>query len=437
MKILIITHSYYPVLSPRAFRWAAVAEYWANQGHGVDVLCSRSSTGLKYEVKNDVKIHRVGRKIKKSLKSFFFDNTQSVKTKKNTSAQAKSFSINRSKALNLIKWAYDYTWKTIYWPDSVCLWYFPAVSKAKQLVSKKDYDCIITVSHPFTGHLVGLNLKESNQNIRWIVDIGDPFCFLDETPVNNNLLYKKLNYAIEGKVFEYADAVSVTTEPTLDKYAQIFPENSLKIFVIPPLFLPGKNNNTTNQVFPEDDKIRMVFIGSLYKKIRNPKFLLNLFEMLLDTGIGHRLELHFFGAIRDCGAVFDNYQALLENKIWLHGRVEKALAIKAMHEADILINIGNDTVYQLPSKVVEYAWTGKPVINIAKHPNDSSTIFFNSYSPSLSLVENSDCPDSKTIDLIVEFVTNPPVMIKSRIETWLNQFRIEQIAASYDRLISK
>jgi glycosyltransferase involved in cell wall biosynthesis len=437
MRILVISKSYYPAITPRAFRWTAISEHWANQGHSVDVLCSRSSTSLKYEVKNDVKIHRVGRKIKESLKSIFFKNNQNEKIGKNTGFQSKTFSRNRSKALNFIKWTYDYTWKKIYWPDSDCLWYFPAVSKAKQLVSKKDYDCIITVSHPFTGHLIGLTLKRGYQNIRWLVDIGDPFCFLDETPVNNSLLYKRLNYRIEGKVFEYADAVSVTTVPALEKYAQIFPESGRKISVIPPLLSPAKSNNTTNQAFSKDEKIRMVFIGTLYKTIRNPKYLLKIFEMLLDTKIGHRIELHFFGAIHDCGAVFDNYLSLLDNKIWLYGRVEKDQANKAMHEADILINIGNDTVYQLPSKVVEYAWTGKPVINIAKHPNDSSTIFFNSYSPSLNLVENSDCPDSKTIDLIVEFVTNPPVMIKSRIETWLNQFRIEQIAASYDRRISK
>jgi hypothetical protein len=48
-------------------------------------------------------------------------------------------------------------------------------------------------------------------------------------------------------------------------------------------------------------------------------------------------------------------------------------------ESNILINICNDTFYQLPSKVVEYAASGKPVLNFSKSDRDSSVHFFEEY----------------------------------------------------------
>ena len=50
-----------------------------------------------------------------------------------------------------------------------------------------------------------------------------------------------------------------------------------------------------------------------------------------------------------------------------------------MAEADVLVNIGNRTSYQLPSKVVEYAAFGKPILNFLASPDDSSAVFLSKY----------------------------------------------------------
>ena len=46
-KILIISHRYYPNTNARAFRWTALAEYWADKGHTIDVISLRTNGSLK------------------------------------------------------------------------------------------------------------------------------------------------------------------------------------------------------------------------------------------------------------------------------------------------------------------------------------------------------------------------------------------------------
>lgn len=40
MRILVISHSYSPASSPRAFRWSAICEQWVKKGIDVGVVCA-------------------------------------------------------------------------------------------------------------------------------------------------------------------------------------------------------------------------------------------------------------------------------------------------------------------------------------------------------------------------------------------------------------
>ncbi len=432
--MLIICYSYAPVLSPRAFRWSAIAEYWAKQGYRVDVVCSWRPGLPESEIIKNVNIYRTGGKITEFLRSRLNVKKPARRESQGDQRTAAAISLHH-KVTSFLKQSHDHTWKKVYWPDYACLWYFSAVKKAGQLFEKNHYDRLISVSHPFTGHLIGLKVKKKYPQIKWLVDIGDPFCFLEETPTNNHVLYRKLNYKYEGIIFNHADAIAVTTEPTLKKYAQLFPDNTSKIYVIPPLLSQINNNERTSPLFPKNQKLRLVFIGTLYKNIRSPDYLLFLFSKLLNTEIGDRLELHFFGSIHDCHDSFGKYQTLLAKKIFLHGQVSREKALQAMQEADVLINIGNSTSYQLPSKVVEYAATGNSVINLVSTECDSSISFFETYRPSMYLLEDMENLSVGRIKEVVKFIENPHSLDSATLQLWLSQFKIEAVASSYFRLI--
>lgn len=435
MRILIISYSYTPAITPRAFRWSAITEYWARQGDCVDVVSAWKPGLSREELINGVCVHRVGGVITEALRS----QLQQSGTRPNINCGKPTVFDVLSKKQNLtsvVKWIHDRTWKKVYWPDYACLWYFPALKKAKELLNLCNYNTIITVSHPFTGHLVGLNLKKKQQKIKWIVDIGDPFCFLEQMPINNYNLYKYLNYTWEYKIFNKANKIVVTTENTFNKYTDVFPNTNIKIHIIPPLLSFEDDQEKSNSLFSlkENTNIKLIFVGTLHKRMRKPDLLLRLFYELLHTHLAERVEVHFVGSINDCQKYFHPYKNLLNKKIYCHGKVSRSQAWQAMKEADVLVNIGNEFPYQLPSKVVEYASLGKPVLNLATITEDSSAAFFKDYPASLCLLGNDAGVNSEQFTQLIQFIEKLPTVDSHQLKSWLEPYHIAAIADAYKAL---
>jgi len=265
--------------------------------------------------------------------------------------------------------------------------------------------------------------------------MGDPFYFLKETPTNNHKIYNNLNFVIERKVFQAADAIMVTPE-AINKYKELFPESLRKMHIVPPL-LPFEMNNFdfSNQHLNFSNKIQLVFIGTLYKRIRNPKFLLELYNNMLKIKLKKSLELHFVGNINDCEYCFESYKHLLGKKIFIHGIVKKEKVYKLMKEADVLINIGNNIPYQLPSKVVEYASTGKPILNIVKKETDNSINFFNNYPIVLNIIEESNKTIDEQSQEIKGFLQILPRQINAnKLKQFIEPFEVKNVAETYSKI---
>ena len=282
-----------------------------------------------------------------------------------------------------IKGLYSFVIKRIQWPDFAWTWILNARKASLQhLEGNPDIDVIISVSHPFSSHVVGSIAKRKYPNIRWIMDIGDPFNFLVESQPNNFLIYNKLNKFIERKYFSLSDFVSVTTSETMSEYLKLFPENKGKIKVIPPVLSTVASNilKTRKKKHQLNHKaLRLVYVGTLYSGIRHPQKMLS---MLADarTWLNSDFEVHFFGPGNDV-----DISKLTNSYTFFHGSVSHDAALEFMLNADILINIGNSTKFQLPSKLVEYVCTGNPVLNIISTIDDSSQAFLSSYKMSKTI----------------------------------------------------
>ncbi len=417
MRILVVTHWYAPAVHPRAFRWSALAAHWAARGHDVDVLCRRRPGEEAEELLDGVKVHRAA--------GGWLEN---LRARRGGPAPAGG-EAGRPHPLKLLN---DLAWRRIRWPDYACLWYRSAARLGRKIVREKGCDLLITTSDPFTDHLVGLAVKKASPGLRWIVDVGDPFSLQEATPVNNHLLFRRLNRRAEGRVLAAAEAVTVTAPVLMEMYAEAFPAVAGKLRLAPPMLPKEIKDAGREKVFPADGKIRLVVVGTLYRKVRHPGALLDLFERLRRTDIGERLELHFFGNVNDCADLFEPRDAHPGRGIFLHGVVPREIAIAAMKEAALLVNIGNAVAYQLPSKVVEYAAAGRPVLNLAVIEDDSSARFLKDYPAFLNLT-GAEAAGEGAASRVRGFILNPPAVDDARLQSWLAPFSVERLAAAYEK----
>ncbi|MFH1983060.1 MAG: glycosyltransferase [Pseudomonadota bacterium] len=429
MKILIITYYYAPSVTPRALRWSAIAGYLKKLGHRVDVVCAKTTNGTDAGIDDGVNVNETSGGILDGFKSTLLKK-QAANSRRSGGRNTAGGEKIRFSTKGLIKNVYDLTWKKIYWPDFACLWFFPAITAAKKLLQTKDYDCLITVSHPFTCHMVGHWLRRRHAIPCWIVDIGDPFCFVETTPLNNPKLYPRINARVERKVFAAADTVSVTTDGTAAIYATLFPESRSKIKVIPPVYSLDTSAISRNPPFKRDPgKIVLLYVGTLYSGIRSPRFLLEVFDALPPPRDGRRVELHFIGLVHDCHAAFQSYVKRIGKTLFLHGEIAREAVAPVLREADILINIGNLTSYQLPSKLVEYVSLGKPILNLHKHPQDTSLSFLKGYPAALNMLETTD--PTLAAGLLNDFINDADDLCESALATWRAPFTVEKITGVY------
>lgn len=403
MRILIVTHGYAPAASPRAFRWTTLAEAWAADGHEVEVLTSSLPGVPDEELCEGVQVHRVGSRWRPAAGA--------------QGAQEERESLGR----RLARSAYRALWQPLQWPDYAHAWRRPALMRAGGLV---EPDVIVSVSHPFTPHRVGLELKRRWPKARWIVDVGDPFCFLRETPLNNIALYGVRNERVEGEVLRLADRIAVTCEGTRKEYARHFPDQGEKIEVIGPLlpdFEPQAERPLSN------GKLKLVFAGRFYQKIRSPQGVLALMKAM-DRRAG--VEFHVYGDLGDCREIFSR----TKSDVVTHGAVPRGEAMAAMHGADVLVHVGNSTAYQLPSKVVEYAASGRPILNLVSRPDDSSAEFFNGMEGVLTVEEPTSEWSSEQVARVegwLEGAKKKPDLCR---EAQLSPYRLPAIKTAYEAL---
>jgi glycosyltransferase involved in cell wall biosynthesis len=420
LKLLIITHSYSPDLNPRAFRWTAIAMQLARMGHDVHVLCATPGAAMANE--GGVIVHRVNDWLLNSLA-----RASQLRAAVTPERAARGL---RTWLRTKIRWAR----RALYWPDYACGWIIPATLAARELRKADHYDWIISVSHPFSGHMVGLLSRAKRPGSRWLVDIGDPFSLMKEPSPNNRYLYTWLNRVIEKRVVARANAISVTTESTRKLYAENFRSVIGRVTVVPPLLSLTAPCGDAERP-PGDCAIKLIFVGTLYRKLRSPVFLLKCFSALRAHLPERQLELHFYGSVNDCADELASCPADCRQGVIVHGLVSRAEVLRAMLAADILVNIGNDSETQLASKVIEYMAVGKPILNVTSTPHDASVGALADY-PAVLTVKRSEAElTASTLELLSAFVLCPPKVEQAVIEAVRQRYSAEQITGQYASML--
>ena len=372
MKILLIITPFHPSQTPNTMRWIPIIKYYVEQGIETTVLTTKNrSIGGKNDLK-DFQVYKVG--YNTLLDWFYF----TFKIKKRRQIPKRNSGVDRPKSGNkLLQKFIDITWRKFYWPDGSMLFLQSGIKEAIKIVSNdKDITHIVSVGLPFTCHLIASQLKENNPHLYWHQDIEDPFSYSEEFWVNNFKKYQQNNIDAERKVFELSDSISVTNNRAKQKYEALFQESAHKLSVIHPMFSDYENNRTLDLVL-DNDKMHIGYFGSFYEKVRSPEPLLEFLDYIREHDIDklQKYHFHFFGQqSRFSIPIFDTYPEL-KPYISLHGFYDRDISISAMTQMNVLLNVGNSTDYHLPSKVVDYLYMNKPLINIKSIDRDATALF--------------------------------------------------------------
>lgn len=434
MRILLLLVQYYPVRNPNVYRWSAIAEYWAQQGHEVHVLCTRRAGEPNEDVKNGIPVHRAGHA---TLLDWAYNLLGAKKRRGEIHATtlAKPGFLRRT-----LEKIVDLTWRNFYWPDGSCLWYFPGKKRALQLQKQYSFDAIISVSLPFTANLIASAIKKKYPDIHWLMDIEDPFAISEEFWVNNFKLYRKKNFRAERNALSLADSVSVTVSAAQRIYERVFPDIDLKqkIRVTPPVINTDMLVQTADFEIFTKGKIHIAYFGTFYETVRMPDAFLaiiaQLFQQFPDQQA--RLQIHFFGEIpAKAWVVFENDPSLRKN-LQFHGLVTRETVAAAMQQTDFLLNIGNTTNYHLPSKSAEYLRSGKPIINICQNEEDTFAEFMCDYTLICNLSSQvSPHENARQLHLFLDENIGKSVP-PEKITQMAQPYTLESIADAYFFLLS-
>lgn len=148
----------------------------------------------------------------------------------------------------------------------------------------------------------------------------------------------------------------------------------------------------------DNDGIHCVFMGTLYPDIRPPQKIVEIISKIERSN----LSFDFYGLNQDLiteSAAYTKAKKLIS----LHGMIQNDEADAKRNKANILINIDNKSIQQVPSKIFEYICTGKPIINFFFN-NESHTLEYLKDYPMVLNVNVIDTPSDKAAKLVEEFV---------------------------------
>lgn len=254
---------------------------------------------------------------------------------------------------------------------------------------RKKNDIILTVSNPFSSHLIGFFLKRIFGH-KWIADTGDLFYIAERG-------HSAVRKTIERIVLKRADVIVVNSEMIKKYYVQELGLDQHKIEYI----LNGNALDFSGLKWKESATLRFSFIGTTYSGIRDGLEEVQMILSAMRECPNTSFVIQFFG--RQCEAL-QKVIKMNPAKMSMNLCNSDESLLEAYANTDILLNFSNGNYPGLPSKLESYLSSGIPIINFYKEETESSYCFLQSYVGQVKQVQL--VPDSSS--MIAAFVKALP-----------------------------
>ncbi|MCF8380666.1 MAG: hypothetical protein K9H49_13905 [Bacteroidales bacterium] len=226
---------------------------------------------------------------------------------------------------------------------------------------EKEYDLLVSFAVPYPVHWGVAWSKSINHPIAktWIADCGDPYMgdVLDS--------FRKPFYFgfLEKWFFKKADFITIPVESAIKGY---YPEYHNKIKIIPQGFdfdKSQKRDLALKNIIP-----KFAYAGGFLHGIRDPR---KLFHFLIKNDLP--FKFYVFTNQKD---LLSEYKNELKDKLIISEYIPREMLMKILSKMDFLLNFDNNTTINVPSKLIDYAITNRPVLNITRNFNEEDMLAF-------------------------------------------------------------
>jgi hypothetical protein len=331
MRILILSQHIFPMQTPRAHRTTELMKEFARQGHDVTVYAVLG----KYDYSE-------------FLKQFPSITLKNIPLKwmyhpYNSDGDGKRYFID--KALGKL------LGKRYLFPN------FEFYHRVQGILKKDyEYDAVISIADPHQIHWGVACYRKYNPNQfpkTWIADCGDPFMNNDTT-----YIYPKKFAKYEHLFCQQADFITVPEPEAANGY---YEEYRSKIKIIPQGFYFDENRV---KVEPNNSIPIFGYAGTFYEDIRNPR---KFMELLCSIDRPFKFIVY-----SNHTALIDSYKEKLKGNLEIRKGIPRDELLLELEKMDFLVNLANvNRPNQIPSKLIDYAITGRPILSI--NPLISST----------------------------------------------------------------
>ena len=332
MKFLLISGAFFPGDSPRAYRTTELAKELSRMGHEVRVIAFSTNPKVnKFNYDDFTREFNITVSI--IPQKWHLINSQSVVAR----------IINR------------FLMQFVAYPDIEILRLLPMVFKREG-----KYDAMISIAVPHQIHwsLARCGKAEISKHCNtWIADCGDPFMGVKSASFKPAFYFKY----IEKKWCKMCDYIAVVIESEKDNYYHDFRD---KIKVIPQGI--DFDSFAVENTYVPNKVPTFVYAGGFIPGIRDPRPILDYL-----TTIDRDFKFIIYPKDKE---LLLPYQVKLGGKMQIRDFIPRQELIKVISQCDFVLNIDNGVAKGSPSKLVDYAVAGRPILTLNCNSIDNNKL---------------------------------------------------------------
>ena len=423
MRILIVTHYFPPInniASSRPYYWS---KYWVEAGHDVRVLTTFKTPKdgpLDYSPENLSELNV------KQLAHWPYavrpkrHNPSALKPHTRSSVDSVSLSQKYLKILS------DIRKSLLPLPLHKVWWIKPAVQYALDLHKSWPYDIVISIFSPLATHIVASVLKK-HLDIIWVADYRDSLT--GNHFKNAPFPFAQLISMAEKHFLLRADLISTVSDPIKEKLGAFFKKTAI---TIENGFDPSEYRVNNGRYFPDNDKIRLIYTGTIYPRKQDPSPLFRAIKMLKNetTAACRRLDVLFYCRSSDpqyLQGLIAKYD--LSDCIEVNEFVDRNTSLQVQREADALIFLDwNDKRESgvLTGKIFEYIYSGTPILSIGGSEKSVASQVIKESGTGVILQSNVD-----QIQTAIQKIIDKQNSAYHPSDTFLQKYHKKQLAEKY------